>query len=358
MSNTCSFEGCANGVVAKGFCTGHYRQHRAGEPLRSLKPWQSTKGVCSFPECGRERYRSGWCRAHAAQHYSGQPLAPLPVPRSGCDFEGCPNPHRAKGYCSSHLWQLDQGKQLTPLLGRSGRKHDRCTYPQCGRKHSGNGLCRSHNSQLQRGQELRPITPRPNRDVRHVTKQGYVLVRAPEGHPNAKKNGYIFEHTLVMTTVLAAHSGRVRASITRTGSRTTTGPTTWNSGLCISPREGACRTRSSGRGGSSGNTATPSSSSEEGIGPSSSEEGIAAEPSEARPARSRGAGYVVDTLAGGVGRRVARMVTNPDMIVSMSWKLLRRGPVLCSPPPRVAARCSRLRTLGPLYDQCSYPGRR
>jgi hypothetical protein len=115
---------------------------------------------------------------------------------------GCPNPHRANGYCSSHLWQLSEGRDPTPLLGRGGKKHDHCTYPECGRKHSANGLCRSHNSQRERGQPLRPIMPRPNRDVRHVTKQGYVLVRAPDGHPNAKKSGYILEHVLVMTTVL------------------------------------------------------------------------------------------------------------------------------------------------------------
>lgn len=245
MPNTCSFEGCGKGVVAKGLCAGHYRQHRAGEPLRPLKPWHSAKGGCSFPDCGRGRYRGGWCRGHAAQHYGGRPPAPLSVPREGCNFMGCPNPHRANGYCSSHLWQLSEGRDPASLLGRGGKEHEHCTHPECGRKHS--------------------------------------------------------------------------------------------AGRCTSPKAADCGTRSSGPGGFSGSTATPSLSS--------------------RKARSSPSGWMVDrcgwcrAMGGAYG-------TNPDVTASECWKLLRRGPVLCSRPPRVAARCSRLRTLGPLHDQCSYPGRR
>jgi hypothetical protein len=75
-----------------------------------------------------------------------------------CAFEGCQNKHQANGLCSSRLWQLDQGKELTPLRGRHGRKHERCSYPG--------------------------------------------FVPAPEGHPNAKRNGAIFEHVLAMTETL------------------------------------------------------------------------------------------------------------------------------------------------------------
>jgi hypothetical protein len=89
--------------------------------------------------------------------------------------------------------------ELTPLRGPYGRKHERCTYPGCGRRHHANGWCQSHQTQLDRGQPLRPIR---ERSYRWRTKQGYILVPAPEGHPNAKKDGAIFEHVLVMTQVL------------------------------------------------------------------------------------------------------------------------------------------------------------
>jgi hypothetical protein len=49
---------------------------------------------------------------------------------------------------------------------------------------------------------LRRIIPKQDRPFRHYSKQGYVIVRAPEGHPNAQRNGGIFEHVLVMTELL------------------------------------------------------------------------------------------------------------------------------------------------------------
>jgi len=119
-----------------------------------------------------------------------------------CTFEGCQNKRRANGLCSSHLWQLDQGKELKPLRGPHGQKYERCTFPGCSRKHHSNGWCQSHQSQLDRSQELRPIIPKQARPFRHYTKQGYVLVRAPAGHPNAQHNGAILEHVLVMTQML------------------------------------------------------------------------------------------------------------------------------------------------------------
>jgi HNH endonuclease len=55
-------------------------------------------------------------------------------------------------------------------------------------------------SQRQRGQPLQPIGAGFKFAWRD--RQGYVHIKAPEGHPNARKNGYIFEHVLVMSQVL------------------------------------------------------------------------------------------------------------------------------------------------------------
>lgn len=34
----CVFSGCGRKVIAKGLCTGHYRQERRGKPLKTLRP--------------------------------------------------------------------------------------------------------------------------------------------------------------------------------------------------------------------------------------------------------------------------------------------------------------------------------
>ena len=64
----------------------------------------------------------------------------------------------------------------------------------------GNGLCRSHRSQLERGQALRPIGA--GFKLAWGDRKGYVHVKAPPGHPNARKDGYMFEHVLVVSRML------------------------------------------------------------------------------------------------------------------------------------------------------------
>jgi HNH endonuclease len=117
-------------------------------------------------------------------------------PQRSCTFEGCARPHRAKGLCSSHLDQLARGKPLAPI--RVWKK--RCEFPSCNNKHAGNGLCTSHKSQLQRGHPLRPIGA--GFRLAWDDRKGYVHIKAPAGHPNARKDGYMFEHVLVMSQML------------------------------------------------------------------------------------------------------------------------------------------------------------
>ena len=116
--------------------------------------------------------------------------------RRSCTFEGCGRPHRARGLCSSHLDQLARGKPLTPI--RVWKKT--CDYPGCDNRHAGNGLCRSHRSQLERGQGLRPIGA--GFKLAWGDRKGYLHIKAPPGHPNARKDGYMFEHVLVVSRML------------------------------------------------------------------------------------------------------------------------------------------------------------
>jgi hypothetical protein len=151
----CGFQGCKNLAVAKGLCQSHNKQRKKGQLLRPLRPFYGTKGPCRFDGCPRPRVSGGYCAGHAAQYYSGRPLAPLFRPKLDCDFPGCTKRHFALGYCQGHWRQLRLQRPLTPLREIHRRRMDR----------------------------------------------GYVLIFEPK-HPNARKDGYVAEHTKVMAAEL------------------------------------------------------------------------------------------------------------------------------------------------------------
>lgn len=143
--------------MARRLCGSHYQQLRKGQPLRPLRPFYGRKGICRYEECGRPRFNGGWCVGHAAQYYSGRPLTPISRPKADCDYPSCEKPHYALGYCQGHRRQLLDNRPLVPLRERRGRHID----------------------------------------------TGYVLIFEPK-HPNARRDGYVAEHTKVM----AARLGR------------------------------------------------------------------------------------------------------------------------------------------------------
>jgi HNH endonuclease len=151
----CDFERCDKLAVNKGLCQGHHQQRKKGQPLRPLRPFYGRNGPCRFEGCIKPRVAGGYCAGHSAQYYSGRPLAPLFRPKKDCNFPGCPNRHYALGYCQGHRRQLRAGEPLRPLRPKLGRHLDR----------------------------------------------GYVLLFEPE-HPNARRDGYVAEHTKVMAEVL------------------------------------------------------------------------------------------------------------------------------------------------------------
>lgn len=173
LPGPCSFPDCGKQVLAKGYCTGHYKQLRKGKPLRPLRPFNGreerygTNGPCRFndlPEvksrewepCSAPRYRAGWCVGHAAQRYGKRPLAPLHKHRIGCNFVDCNNPHYSRGYCSGHYRQFLLGRPLKPLNQRKGW---------------------------------------------YKSSAGYIYIWEPD-HPNADKRGYVAEHAKIMVGML------------------------------------------------------------------------------------------------------------------------------------------------------------
>jgi len=171
--NPCSFPDCGKQVLAKGYCSGHYRQWRKGQPLRALRPFYGKagpygpNGPCRFNDlpqvrsgewepCLADRATGGWCAGHAAQWYEKRPLKPLRRRRMGCDFPDCSKSHSCRGFCAAHYQQLRQGKPLTPLNQRKGW---------------------------------------------YRASNGYIYIWEPD-HPNANKHGYVAEHTKAMSAVL------------------------------------------------------------------------------------------------------------------------------------------------------------
>jgi HNH endonuclease len=114
-----------------------------------------------------------------------------------CTFGDCHGKAKAHGLCQSHLDQQAKGQVLRPIK----RRRPTCTFKGCRKKHYAHGLCRGHNDQRRKGQELRPLGQWGR--GRWVDPKGYVWVKAPKGHPNARgKSGWIMEHVLVMSTLL------------------------------------------------------------------------------------------------------------------------------------------------------------
>jgi HNH endonuclease len=115
-----------------------------------------------------------------------------------CDFEGCHGKAKAHGLCTGHLDQRARGLPLSPIKQRRAM----CEFPDCGRKHFANGLCRAHRQQQRQSKPLTPIGSRLRGTGRWVDPKGYVWVRGPTGHPNAKRGNWIAEHVWVMSQVL------------------------------------------------------------------------------------------------------------------------------------------------------------
>lgn len=152
----CSFKDCNDPAVAKGLCSGHYQQRRAGKPLKPKKQKQTT--VCQGPECDRkEGLSDGLCGGHQAQKRRGKPLTPLRKPQAAiCSFSGCDNPTVAKGLCSGHYQQFKAGRPLTPLQ----RKYPPiCMVDGCERPHEGHGYCSKHRQQKNPPLRIDATTP-------------------------------------------------------------------------------------------------------------------------------------------------------------------------------------------------------
>lgn len=136
---------------------------RLGDPLAGGPPRSTTRqcdGPCSVEGCTRRGKARGLCGTHYRRVWlHGDVEADNRRKQQGCSVDGCKAAHVAKGYCQSHYRKLR-------LYGSPTGTHPNAR----------NG---------------RPQT-------RRITSEGYVVYYWPE-HPNARKDGKIAEHTVVMS---------------------------------------------------------------------------------------------------------------------------------------------------------------
>lgn len=182
--NPCKVRGCKNTMRngAKGFCRTHYMAYRRGRiredgteirpPMRVVSYGEGAR--CLVPECENRPVGLGLCNKHLIQHRDGKDLG-VDVPERGhkrttksyqfttCIVGGCDERAISRMMCSKHAQQRAAG-----IIDEDGNK-------------------------------LRDLKKwqRPRKD-RWVGQQGYVLVKAPDGHPGARCDGSILEHRLVM----------------------------------------------------------------------------------------------------------------------------------------------------------------
>ncbi len=136
------------------------------------------KPSCRVEGCGKESYVKGFCRTHymytrrgILDEETGELLRPMRrVARYAADAEcivdGCSGRPRSRGMCNKHMLQRqagiidEQGNQLRELLP-TGRKKERTRW-------------------------------------RSSSRDGYMLIVAPEGHPRPRADGSLLEHRHVM----------------------------------------------------------------------------------------------------------------------------------------------------------------
>lgn len=164
MPKKCKFKGCSKPFVARGYCTGHYRQYRTGKELRPLGIRRYENGqLCKFEGCLRPASEKDLCGAHRKQQRKGTKLRPLKWQRrtdkQPCKFKGCGKRPLVRGYCSGHHQQLCDGRPLRKLKPRRPpySPGQVCAFSGCLKLAVSQGFCQGHYCRHKLGKTMRPL---------------------------------------------------------------------------------------------------------------------------------------------------------------------------------------------------------
>jgi hypothetical protein len=183
----CKVEGCNSTVEygAKGLCQKHYMQSRRGQV--------SVDGEIIRPPLRVRSYGEG----------------------ARCLCKGCLRRPKAQGYCAKHYQELKD--QLPQLHERAVAHYDSacCLVQGCNRRPVNKWMCNKHTMQRQagiidaQGNKLRELQKSGRRREcarwQRGTRDSYILVVAPKGHPRARLDGTILEHRLVIEKQLGRY---------------------------------------------------------------------------------------------------------------------------------------------------------
>jgi hypothetical protein len=79
--------------------------------------------------------------------------------------------------------------------------HAICAFLDCGRVLYAKKLCATHYQQQRKGRPLSAIKPKRLNGEGTVDRDGYLKIYMPS-HPNARKTGCVYEHTIVMSRMI------------------------------------------------------------------------------------------------------------------------------------------------------------
>lgn len=105
------------------------------------------KKICSVPYCGEPMIAKGYCSKHWRQNrVTGATYSTITL---RCRVPGCGNEHAAKGYCLKHYTQVQRRGAVHSMRTFTG-----CSAPRCSRPHFGFGYCEKHLDQIQKNGHL------------------------------------------------------------------------------------------------------------------------------------------------------------------------------------------------------------
>src|SRR5690242_13813542 len=164
----CSVDGCEKRVQRRSYCSAHYQRFmKYGNPTEGgvMRDGSRQSEPCVIEHCESRRFARSMCSLHYGRwRKHGDPLrTPEAKEPASCSIAGCSDGAMSRGYCASHYGKWRRSGD--PLF---------VSTPATRRRSPGN-----------------------------KDRAGYFRLYLPE-HANARKDGYVMEHTVVMVE----HLGR------------------------------------------------------------------------------------------------------------------------------------------------------